>query len=95
MIAAVDIADLMVRKGVPFRESHGVVAGLVKTAVDSGRKLSELTLEEVRNHSDALDDDYYEVLSGSSWLESKVSEGGTSLDRVREQIAHARAVLAS
>jgi argininosuccinate lyase len=43
--------------------------------------------------SDVLDDDYYEVLSSRAWLESKVSEGGTALDRVREQLAHARAEL--
>ncbi len=43
LIAATDIADLLVRLGVPFREAHGVVAGLVRTALDSGRPLSELT----------------------------------------------------
>ena len=43
LIAATDIADLLVRKGVPFRSSHGVVAGLVRLAVDSGRRLSDLT----------------------------------------------------
>ena len=42
-LAATDIADLLVRRGVPFREAHGVVAGLVRTAVDSGRPLSALT----------------------------------------------------
>ena len=49
--------------------------------------------EELARHSDALDDEYYEVLQQGSWLESKVSEGGTALDRVREQLAHARAAL--
>src|SRR4051794_10187998 len=93
MIAATDIADLLVRRGVPFRQSHGIVAGLVKEAVDSGRALSELPLEEIRRHSDVLDDEYYDVLSERSWLESKVSEGGTALARVREQLAHARAEL--
>jgi argininosuccinate lyase len=95
MIAATDIADLLVRRGIPFRQSHGIVAGLVKTAVDSGRRLSELPLEEVRGHSEVLDEEYYEVLASRSWLESKVSEGGTALDRVREQLAHARAELDS
>ncbi len=42
MIAATDVADLLVRRGVPFRQSHGIVAGLVREAVDSGRALSEL-----------------------------------------------------
>jgi argininosuccinate lyase len=93
MIAATDVADLLVRRGVPFRQSHGIVAGLVRTAVDSGRKLSELTTEELTEHSEVLDDEFYDVLSQRSWLESKVSEGGTALDRVREQLAHARAEL--
>ncbi len=93
MIAATDVADLLVRRGVPFRQSHGIVAGLVRSAVSSGRSLSQLTRAELAEHSDVLDDEFYEVLSARSWLESKVSEGGTALDRVREQLAHARAEL--
>ena len=104
LIAATDVADLLVRLGVPFREAHGVVAGLVRTALDSGRTLSQLTREDLAAHSETLaanadqfhevlDDEFYEVLSARSWLESKVSEGGTALDRVREQLAHARAEL--
>jgi argininosuccinate lyase len=95
MIAAVDVADLLVRRGVPFREAHGVVAGLVREAVDSGRTLSELSREDLARHSGVLDDEYYEVLSGGRWLESKVSEGGTALERVREQLERARAALAA
>jgi argininosuccinate lyase len=91
LIAATDIADLLVRRGIPFRQSHGIVASLVREAVSSGRRLSELSLEEVRRHSDVLDEAYYDVLGERSWLESKVSEGGTASVRVREQLAHARA----
>jgi len=93
LIAATDIADLLVRRGVPFRESHGIVAGLVRTAVDSGRSLSELTGDELRAASEHLDGEVAEVLTQQSWLESKVSEGGTSLARVDEQLAQARAAL--
>jgi argininosuccinate lyase len=93
MIAATDIADLLVRRGVPFRQSHGIVAGLVREALEAGRPLSDLSREELARHSDALDDEFYDVLSQQSWLESKVSEGGTSLARVREQLSHARAEL--
>jgi argininosuccinate lyase len=92
-LAATDIADLLVRRGVPFRESHGVVAGLVRHALDEGKRLSELTPEELGQFSDRLDDEYYEVLANGSWLESKVSEGGTASARVREQLDRARAVL--
>ncbi|HEY7961939.1 MAG TPA: argininosuccinate lyase [Solirubrobacteraceae bacterium] len=93
MLAATDVADLLVRRGVPFREAHGIVAGLVRTAVDSARQLSQLTAAELTAASPALDGEFYEVLQQRSWLESKVSEGGTALARVREQIQAARAVL--
>jgi argininosuccinate lyase len=92
-LAATDIADLLVRRGVPFRESHGIVAGLVRHALDGGKRLSELDRSELARFSDKLDDEYYEVLANGSWLESKVSEGGTASARVREQLARARAVL--
>jgi argininosuccinate lyase len=93
-LAATDVADLLVRRGMPFREAHGVIGGLVRKAVESGRSLSELTREEIAAESELLDDEYYEVLAGEQWLESKVSAGGTSSARVAEQIAAARDVLA-
>ncbi|HEY7953148.1 MAG TPA: argininosuccinate lyase, partial [Solirubrobacteraceae bacterium] len=97
MLGATDIADLLVaRCGLPFREAHGVVAGLVRTALDSGRTLSELTTEELGSHSPALADcseEYYGALQQESWLESKVSAGGTSTARLREQIEAARRIL--
>ena len=86
LIAATDLADLLVRRGTPFREAHGIVAGLVRDAVDSGRSLAEVAVP-------ALGDEAADVLERSSWLESKVSEGGTALQRVREQLEQARALL--
>ncbi len=97
MLAATDIADLLVaRCDVPFREAHGVVAALVRTAVDSERVLSQLTPEELAEHSAALaehSEQYYDALARRSWLESKISFGGTASERVREQIEAAQAVL--
>jgi argininosuccinate lyase len=86
LIAATDLADLLVKRGTPFREAHGVVAGLVRRAVDGGTSFSDLAVAE-------LGDEAAEVLRQSSWLESKVSEGGTSSARVREQLEQARALL--
>jgi len=96
MLAATDVADLLVRLGMPFREAHGVVAGLVRAALDDGKVLSELSDAELAAHSDVLAANagqFREVLAQSSWLESKVSEGGTSSARLTEQIAAARAAL--
>jgi argininosuccinate lyase len=86
LIAATDLADLLVRRGTPFREAHGVVAGLVREAVEHGRSLADVAVP-------ALGQEAADVLERSSWLESKVSEGGTALDRVREQLAAAKARL--
>jgi argininosuccinate lyase len=96
MIAAVDIADLLVRAGVPFREAHGIVAGLVRAALDSGRTLSELSDDELAAASDKLDPvGFRRVLEADSWLETKISAGGTASERVSEQLVAARNALAS
>ena len=92
LIAATDIADLLVRRGVPFRESHGVVAGLVR---DGGRRAAASSASSPpRSSPRTPSTSTREVARGArpaSWLESKVSEGGTSLARVREQLDGARA----
>jgi argininosuccinate lyase len=94
-LAATDVADLLVRRGLPFREAHAVVAGLVRRALESGRTLSELPPGELAEAHELLDDEVYKVLAQASWLESKVSEGGTALRRVREQLDRARATLST
>jgi argininosuccinate lyase len=96
LIAATDLADLLVRLGVPFRDAHGIVAGLVRAAVDAGRTLSQLSDADIAAVSDTLAAhraEYDAVLAEGSWLESKVSEGGTSSARLREQLALARQAL--
>ena len=95
MIAAVDVADLLVRSGIPFREAHGIVAGLVREALDQGRSLSGFSDQELAALAPTLDPQaLVELLAQGSWLESKVSVGGTALVRLREQIVAARAALA-
>jgi argininosuccinate lyase len=86
LIAATDLADLLVKQGTPFRESHGVIAGLVREAVESGKSLADVAVPK-------LGEEARTVLAQFSWLESKASEGGTALARVREQLEQARALL--
>jgi argininosuccinate lyase len=96
MIAAVDVADLLVSAGVPFREAHGIVAALVRRALDDGRTLSQLSDEELTQQSPELDPAAFrELLNSDSWLESKRSQGGTASARVHEQLTAARAALAA
>jgi argininosuccinate lyase len=61
--------------------------------VERGKKLSELTEEELSELAPQLDGQFYELLDEGSWLDSKVSDGGTAMPRVRDQLAQARQVL--
>jgi len=94
-LAATDVADMLVRRGVPFRRAHGIVGGVVRAALEQGKSLSELSPEELAGHSPLLDDEFYSALEPRAWLEGKVSEGGTALARVREQLDRARVALSS
>jgi argininosuccinate lyase len=94
-LAATDVADMLVRRGIPFREAHGIVGGVVRDALQQGKSLSELTRAELAKHSPQLDEEFYSSLEPRTWLEGKVSEGGTALPRVREQLERARAELSS
>jgi argininosuccinate lyase len=90
LLGATDVADLLVRLGVPFRQAHGIVAGLVRSALDAGKPLSGLSTDELAAHSAVLaehQEEYRAILAPGAALESKISEGGTSVARVREQLA--------
>jgi argininosuccinate lyase len=93
MLAATEIADLLVRRGVPFREAHGIVGGLVRDAIERGVKLSELSQEDLSKRSEHLDESYYEVLERGSWLESKRIAGGTGSVPLAVQLDEARETL--
>ncbi|HEY0516366.1 MAG TPA: argininosuccinate lyase [Solirubrobacteraceae bacterium] len=96
LIAATDVADLLVRLGLPFREAHGVVAGLVRESVDTGTALSAMSVEQLAVHSELLaanEQQYRRVLGQSSWIESKISQGGTASARLSEQLELARRTL--
>ena len=95
MLAATEVADLLVRRGVPFREAHGIVGGLVRDAVEQDKSLSELSAEDLRKRSEHLDDSYYEVLRRGSWLESKKIAGGTGSVPLAAQLDEARETLAA
>jgi argininosuccinate lyase len=95
MLAATEIADGLVRRGVPFREAHGIVGGLVRDAVEAGQPLSGLSVEQLRERSELLDDWVYEVLRRESWLESKRIEGGTGSEALAAQMALAAETLAA
>jgi argininosuccinate lyase len=94
MALATEVADMLVRRGMPFREAHGVVGDLVRDALDRGKSLSELTPEEIAARSELLDEEYYEVLRPERALEAKRSAGGTGSEALAAQLRRARDALA-
>jgi argininosuccinate lyase len=95
LIAAVDLADLLVGDGVPFREAHDAVSELVRVAVERGQPLSSFSDAELAGLAPGVDAAAVRaLLERGSWLESKISAGGTAQARVREQLELARAALA-
>ncbi len=95
LLAATDLADILVGEGIPFREAHGIVAGLVRTAVESGRKLSELDDDELDGVPESARERLRSALGEGSALESKVSAGGTSSASLERQLTAARDALAA
>ena len=91
---ATDLADYLVKKGVPFRDAHEVVAAAVKLGSQSGMDLSELPLEALKGFHAAIDADVYEAaLTLRASLNARRVAGGTAPERVREQIEAHRARL--
>jgi len=90
---ATDLADFLAREGVPFREAHEVVGGLVGLASRTGRHLWELEEAELRAAHPLLGADVARSLTVEESVRSRQSFGGTAPDRVREAIAAAKAAL--
>ena len=88
-INATDLADYLVTKGVPFREAHGIVGAAVRHSIDSGRNLEDMTLDELREFSDRIEQDVYEILPVVKCVERRNSYGGTSPASTDVQISKA------
>ena len=84
---ATDLADYLVKKGLPFRDAHEVVAHAVKVALAQGCDLAELPLDTLKGFDAAIENDVYALLSLRGSLEARNVQGGTAPERVREQIA--------
>ncbi len=85
-IFATDIADWLVIKGVPFRQAHNIVGGLVRYCESNKKKLNELTLEEYRKFSSLFNDDVYSLSSAAKCLERKKTVGSPNPEYVSKEI---------
>jgi argininosuccinate lyase len=90
---ATDLADYLVKKGLPFRDSHEVVARAVRLAEEQQHELSELPLDVLRSFSTLIDEDVYQVLSPEGSLNARNHVGGTAPAQVRAQVARWREFL--
>ncbi len=92
---ATDLADYLVKKGLPFRDAHETVAVAVRSAEQRGVDLAELKLEELQEFSDQITDDVFGVLTLEGSLAARNHTGGTAPQQVEAAIARARKLLAS
>jgi argininosuccinate lyase len=90
---ATDLADYLVKRGLPFREAHEAVARAVRHAADAGVDLADLSLETLRQFSSLIGEDVYAVLTLEGSIASRSHPGGTAPAQVRAAIAAARAAL--
>ncbi len=91
---ATDLADYLVRKGVPFRDAHEVVGKAVRLGIETNRDLVDMTLAELQRFSPLIEDDVFVVLSLEGSVAARDVLGGTAPNRVREAAAQARTWLA-
>ena len=92
---ATDLADYLVRKGLPFRDCHEIVGHAVKYGVESGKDLAEMSLAELRGFSEQIDDDVFAVLTLEGSVNARDHIGGTAPNQVRAAIVRGQALLAS
>jgi argininosuccinate lyase len=92
---ATEVADYLVRRGLPFREAHGLVGQIVRYCEKQGVSLEDLSLTEWQSFSQEFRDDIMRIISPAGAVEAKRSPGGTAPERVQEQIARARELLAT
>jgi argininosuccinate lyase len=87
---ATDVADYLVRKGMPFRDAHEVVGKAVRYCIESRKELQELTLSEWRGFSGSIEEDIMAAITLEASVNARSATGGTALERVREEIERAR-----
>lgn len=92
---ATDVADYLVRKGIPFRDAHGITGRLVLDCLDRGCSLDDLPLDEFRRYSPVIDDDIYEAISMKTCVERRNTTGAPGPEAIRAEIERNRKYLSA
>jgi argininosuccinate lyase len=90
---ATDMADYLVRKGLPFREAHSVVGQTVRFAIETGRTLAQLSLAEFQQFSQQIEADLLEAISIRACIEARSAEGGTASIQVGQSLTKGRKIV--
>ncbi len=93
-INATDLADYLVRKGLPFRSAYKIVGQIVAECIEKKTVLDELPLEAYKAHSELFDTDLYHEISLETCVEKRISAGGTCVESVNMQLKTIRELLA-
>ena len=87
---ATDLADYLVRKGLPFRDAHDVVGQAVALGVSTQRDLAEMTLDELQGFSALIESDVFQVLTVEGSVQARDHIGGTAPNQVKAAVTRAR-----
>ena len=87
---ATDIADYLVRKGMPFRQAHEVVGKTVRYCIENRKDIPELRIEEFKSFSKSIDEDIYQYVTLDASVNARTATGGTATAAVLREIAIAR-----
>ncbi|MCF0115674.1 MAG: argininosuccinate lyase [Erysipelotrichaceae bacterium] len=87
-INATDLADYLVRKGLPFRSAYKISGQIVAKCIETHKVLETLSIEEYKAFSDLFDNDVYESIDLKTCVEKRISQGGTSVASVEEQLSY-------
>jgi argininosuccinate lyase len=88
---ATDVADYLVRKGLPFRDAHEIVGKAVRYCVENGKDLADLPIETWKGFSDKIEADIFHAITLEASVNARKATGGTALERVRAEIDRVKA----
>ena len=87
---ATDVADYLVKKGIPFRDAHAVVGKMVANALSAGKSLDEFTMEDFHACSPIIEDDIYQAISMEACVNGRSITGGPAKETVQKAIENGR-----
>ena len=93
-INATDLADYMVKKGLPFRSAYKIAGQLVAYCIQNNTVLEALPLDVYKGYSDLFEEDLYQAIDLMTCVETRISVGGTSVKSVEDQISYVKEMLA-